>query len=387
MNFKGIYYFSQRTKHLMVVAITILPIFSLMLVVSMTSFLPLFESMDKIVTVGYSQMRPLQSLQIALLKAVMPPNDHLIHGAEQEKKEWNRLKTEVNNAFRTAIESNVLDSRQIRLKELRKQWIDMAKTGDMLFLEAPGVLSRTAAEEMERFDSGIEQIVHQIRLQIDVMETNISGEYMLIEQRKWHGIIISLGAILLGMLLGVGGSVWLTRSRKKIINLSLIDSLTGIYNRRGLEQAFDRLNRHCLADPPIGFSMLMMDIDKFKSINDRFGHDAGDMALKALAENTRTMIRSKDVFGRFGGEEFLLVLPETTSTEAHVLAERIREGIAAALIDLPGLSEPLTITVSIGCATVSTGSRDVEAVLKAADKAMYQAKANGRNQVVCKASV
>ena len=387
MKLKGIYYFSQRTKHLMVVAITILPIFSLMLVVSMTSFLPLFESMDKIVTVGYGQMRPLKSLQIALLKAVMPPNDHLIHGAEQEQNEWKRLKTEVDNAFRAAIESNAPDSRKIILKDLRKQWIDMAKKGDMLFLEAPGVLSRTAADEMERFDSSIERIVQQIRLQIDVMETTISGEYMLIEQRKWHGIIISLGAILLGMLLGVGGSVWLTRSRKKIINRSLIDSLTGIYNRRGLEQAFGRLNKCCLTNPPIGYSMLMMDIDKFKSINDRFGHDVGDLALKALAENTRTMIRSKDVFGRFGGEEFLLVLPETTSTEAYVLAERIREGIAAASIDLPGRREPLTITVSIGCATASTGSSGVEAVLKAADEAMYQAKASGRNQVVCKASV
>ncbi|WP_419659172.1 GGDEF domain-containing protein [Desulfosarcina variabilis] len=179
----------------------------------------------------------------------------------------------------------------------------MARTGDMLFLEAPGILNRTAADEMERFDGGIKQIVHQIRLQINVMESNISGEYMLIEQRKWHGIIISMGSILLGMLLGMGGSVWLTRSRKKIINLSLIDSLTGIYNRRGLEQAFGRLNKYCLMNPPIGFSMLMMGIDKFKSINDRFGHDVGDMALKAFAENTRTMIRSKDVFDRFGGEK------------------------------------------------------------------------------------
>lgn len=204
LNLKGIHYFSQRKKHLMVVAITILPILSLMLIVSMTSFLPLFESMDKIVTVGYGQMRPLQYLQIALLKAVMPPNDHQIHGAEQEKNVWNRLKTEVNNAFRTAIESTGLDSRKNMLENLQKQWVDLAKTGDMLFLETPGVLSRTAADEMERFDSGVEQIVHQIRLQIDVMETNISGEYMLIEQRKWHGIIISLGAILLGMLLGVG---------------------------------------------------------------------------------------------------------------------------------------------------------------------------------------
>ena len=379
------YYFSQRTKHLIVVAITLMPVLSFMLIASMTSFRPLFKSMERIVYVGYGHLRPLHYLQTALLRAAMPPHDYLSHRNGSEKIEWKRFKTVVEDAFDDAIGSSDSESNRQALNHLRDRWSDIRVQGDMLFPGQSGIAGQGQADMMDKFDASIAQLSDQIRLQIQAMDDSISSEYFLIEKRKQHGIIIFFSAVSLGLILGVCGSILLTRSRKKIVKLSQIDDLTGIYNRRGLEKAFKRLHNYRLANPPVGFSILLMDLDKFKSINDRFGHDVGDLALKALADQTRKMIRSKDVFGRFGGEEFLVLLPETTSEEARILAERIRKGIASAAIELPGQGEAISVTVSIGCAT-SDGSSDVDPVLKAADKAMYQAKANGRNRVVCNGS-
>ncbi len=122
-------------------------------------------------------------------------------------------------------------------------------------------------------------------------------------------------------------------------------------------------------------SILLIDIDHFKSINDKLGHQAGDRALVQFVGAVTTLLRRADAIGRLGGEEFVVVLPETPTEVARVVAERIRDKVA-------GLSSPEPFTVSIGVTTNASQEDTVDALISRADHAMYQAKERGRDQVV-----
>ena len=127
-------------------------------------------------------------------------------------------------------------------------------------------------------------------------------------------------------------------------------------------------------------SVLMLDVDRFKMFNDEYGHQAGDEALKALVKTCKLRIRTTDIFGRYGGEEFLLILPETNQEAAYKLAEEIRINVAD--MEIKYLSKTMHITLSIGIVTTNLKSEDssVDQLINYADKALYRAKDNGRNQ-------
>jgi len=128
------------------------------------------------------------------------------------------------------------------------------------------------------------------------------------------------------------------------------------------------------------FGMAMMDVDHFKSVNDTHGHDAGDNVLRTLAEACVDRLRNVDIVGRMGGEEFALILPETDPQGAMLTVERLREYLGELAIPID--SGALTVTVSIGVTTVKDPSDTIEAALKRADEALYQAKGSGRNKTV-----
>ncbi|MGB4498598.1 MAG: diguanylate cyclase [Methylococcaceae bacterium] len=157
------------------------------------------------------------------------------------------------------------------------------------------------------------------------------------------------------------------------------DYLTGISNRRHfMAQAELELNRSIRYDNPI--SVLMMDVDFFKKINDSYGHKVGDVVLKKLAIVSQKTLREIDQIGRLGGEEFAILLPETNATKAMEAAERLREAIEHTKIPLEnGL--PLHFTVSIGAASLSSKEDNVDVLLNLADQALYKAKETGRNKV------
>jgi len=161
--------------------------------------------------------------------------------------------------------------------------------------------------------------------------------------------------------------------------LATTDSLTGLFNRRRFmelcEQEFSRSIRY---DRPL--AMFMMDIDHFKHVNDDYGHDAGDRVLKSLAEISILALRGADVLGRFGGEEFGVLLPETDEESAREVAERLRQSIERASISINGIT--LSITVSIGVSILKPDMGSMESLLKKADIALYDAKQSGRNRVV-----
>jgi len=168
------------------------------------------------------------------------------------------------------------------------------------------------------------------------------------------------------------------RLKEELARQATTDELTGVRNRRSLletaRQEFSRANRY---GHPL--SVLMLDIDHFKRINDSHGHDVGDKVLKAVADACRRELRDSDVLGRLGGEEFGVVLPNTSSEGAVTVAERLRARIDA--IRLVGeWEDEITPKVSVGVACMQ-GAHRVEAVLKRADQALYAAKAAGRNRV------
>lgn len=171
---------------------------------------------------------------------------------------------------------------------------------------------------------------------------------------------------------------------RRSLSLALTDELTGLYNRR---YVFAHLNE-LLARLPEGGSetaVMLFDIDHFKLVNDRHGHPAGDEVLRELADRALRQVRSVDLVGRLGGEEFIVVMPETSVGGAAVVAERFRAAVADEPFMLEG-SKKLRVTVSIGIAI--TGDRDdkLDDLLKRADDALYAAKNGGRNRVVALAA-
>jgi diguanylate cyclase (GGDEF)-like protein/PAS domain S-box-containing protein len=157
------------------------------------------------------------------------------------------------------------------------------------------------------------------------------------------------------------------------------DFLTELANRRYfLEVAEGELARTLRYGKQ--FSLLMLDIDHFKVVNDERGHKAGDLVLKKLARVMQESLREVDIVGRMGGEEFAAILPETGIDEAWEAAERLRLAVAAAEIAVDD-GEPLCVTVSIGIATFTDKSTDIDMLLRKADEALYMAKHDGRNRV------
>lgn len=161
--------------------------------------------------------------------------------------------------------------------------------------------------------------------------------------------------------------------------LATIDSLTGIYNRHYFmdfaTKEFLRSQRYSHV-----FSVIQMDIDHFKKINDAHGHAAGDEVLKVFTANCLEVLRENDVLGRVGGEEFSIILPETEKEGALLVAERFRRNIAELKLKLD--KKIIHFTVSIGVTDLRKDDSSIEAVLKRADEAMYLAKNGGRNKVV-----
>ena len=162
--------------------------------------------------------------------------------------------------------------------------------------------------------------------------------------------------------------------RAEIIRHSQEDHLTGLLNRRRvmqlLEHEIGRASRY-----DTRFSVILMDIDHFKAVNDRFGHQAGDAALKKIADVIKTGVRSPDFVGRWGGEEFLIILPETSIDGALSLAEKLRARLESTTLGRIGRK-----TASFGVATFADGD-DLAAVIARADAGLYAAKRSGRNRV------
>lgn len=175
------------------------------------------------------------------------------------------------------------------------------------------------------------------------------------------------------------GYIVVMRLVRRLEHLSHHDALTGLLNRRAIEYLLDREDQRLqrFNDP---FSVLLVDIDHFKRINDRLGHAAGDSVLCMVSRTLQAQAREVDRVARYGGEEFCILLPHTLHEGALQAGERLREAISQ--INIPWGDESITVSISTGLACAHEPGETLQALLKRADEALYQAKAEGRNRVI-----
>ncbi len=187
----------------------------------------------------------------------------------------------------------------------------------------------------------------------------------------------------LELLTLVGHHVATVFENARLFDSATYEGLTGLLRREALLEILDReWSRSLRYERPL--AVAIADLDRFKEINDQFGHLTGDLVLQRVAQELRNQLRETDFIGRFGGEEFLMVLPETTLPGAVQFAEKVRQRVEQ--LEIPTESgRTVTLTLSIGVAS-REGSRDdsrtrARAIIAAADEALYSAKSNGRNRV------
>ncbi len=166
---------------------------------------------------------------------------------------------------------------------------------------------------------------------------------------------------------------------EKLEAISRVDGLTGLFNRRYWQERFE-LEYKLIFRTSKQVSVIILDIDHFKKVNDTYGHQAGDTVIKEVASVITQATRETDVCGRYGGEEFVVILPETTAEQANIVAERVRSMTESAVINHDGLD--ICVTISIGVAQFSEDYLTAMRWLEAADAALYNAKQAGRNRIV-----
>ena len=173
------------------------------------------------------------------------------------------------------------------------------------------------------------------------------------------------------------GKLGMEHLNEELKTASRVDGLAGLYNRRYWQERFDEMHKLCVRREKPS-TALMLDIDHFKRINDTYGHQAGDKVIKMLAALIKRCVRETDLAGRYGGEEFAIILNDSSVEDAKIVAERIRQLAQRLVVEHEG--ESISFTVSLGLAQFSPDFKGAMAWLECADQALYEAKENGRNQ-------
>src|SRR5712671_4879791 len=168
------------------------------------------------------------------------------------------------------------------------------------------------------------------------------------------------------------------------LEMAITDQLTGLHNRRYMARHLDTLMKNASEAKPISF--LIMDIDYFKAVNDTYGHDVGDEVLRDFASRIGANVRGIDLACRYGGEEFVVVMPDTDAGYAYTVAERLRQSIELTPFPISRAPDKINVTASIGIASSNGNGDDSDKLLHRADQALYRAKREGRNRVIAEAA-
>ncbi|TWX66090.1 sensor domain-containing diguanylate cyclase [Colwellia sp. C1TZA3] len=247
---------------------------------------------------------------------------------------------------------------------------------------------------------------HQSLLKNNATDNNLSSELiyttnegllisqMPIKELNWRMFIVSppakqqgeyweifIGRFLLFFIVAIIFYMMLLYSinylKSRLIKQAETDHLTQLPNRRHIHWRFNHIVK-----TNTNLCLVLADIDNFKNINDTYGHLVGDDVLRIIAEQLSQTIRKVDVVGRWGGEEFIMLLPETTANQAHIIVERIRKNIAAIAFPTSTTGGKFSSTISFGICELPVKNKTIEDYIESADKALYQAKSNGRNKTV-----
>jgi diguanylate cyclase (GGDEF)-like protein len=402
-------------------------------VVSILALQSAIAALDDVVEEAGKELALVLRLHIQVQRASLFIHDYLIrgHSDPETRRHFLQESQEVDRSFRdTARAPFGLAEERAFIQAAQVEWQQSKGLAETIFSSSsrPGVVA--SAQEMERLDAHVDRVLESLDQVQDLAQREMDDRLVRAYGVRRQVLVIivtvfALGlgaAILVGSLLtrsvlhplkvlergansiGAGdlshrvsmvaqdelghlGDTFnlmaerLSKSQSALEELSTHDALTGLYNYRVLNHRLveeeERSRRY--GHP---FSLLMLDIDYFKTVNDTHGHLAGDEALRAIAARIGHAVRPVDLVARYGGEEFALILPETASVGALATAERIRETIAANPIRLPS-GQTVNLTVSIGVASYPEDAESVETLIDATDHAMYTAKSSGRNRVCC----
>jgi len=421
---------SLRTRFLLGMGVMLLPLVVLA-AIALFSFQSVTSALDDVVEEATAELALAQRLQLLIQRAMIAEHDAVAKesvdpAARDRLNEAHRSVQKLFDDLRRG--PFALPEERALIQAAREEWQQGRQLSDALFATPRPSLDHAFVREIERahvhHNRALEKLdqVHTLGQQ----EMNAQLAYAISLRRKTllgAGFVFAVGlgiAITVGMALarsvltplrtlergaerfGAGDlssrvqpighdelaqlagtfnamADKLAQSQALLRELSTRDSLTGLVNYRELHrQLADEMDRSRRYGRP--FSLVMLDIDHFKSINDTYGHLAGDKALRALAALIRGEVRPTDVVARYGGEEFVLALPETAGPGAVTLAERLRVRVAGHALAVTA-DHTISMTVSIGVASYPDGANSVQKLLSAADQALYAAKSAGRNRV------
>jgi diguanylate cyclase (GGDEF)-like protein len=384
---------------------------------------------ENVVQKTSADVHAVVGLQSLVLKAAMPANDYLIHGDPVELRNFARLRREADKTFEAILGNySGLPVQQDTVRSAREEWQKATLIAEALLALPHPVGDAAAARDMQRMGAHIEN-THELLDRIHGLAQQRSMEQLVqasAVMRQVMFLIAAIFSVALAMAavsgfglarailvplraleegasrLGAGDlsqrvevdgqdelrqlagtfnamAERLEKSQAALEELSTHDGLTGLYNHREFQRWLDEeAGRHHRYGRQ--FSLLMLDIDHFKRVNDTLGHQAGDAVLKGMSELMGRQARAIDRVCRYGGEEFTVILPETDLDAAAHVAERLRAAVEAQPFDV-NADAPLRITVSIGVASFPAHADSAQALVAAADAAMYAAKQGGRNRI------
>jgi len=400
-------------------------------VLGITSYLSINRVIDSVYSVvhdPYSELELTARTEVAVLNALMPPNDYLVHGEHIERSNFDRLSTEVEKAFDDLTrDAGIEHNSDGSMHQARRNW-DKGKQMaiDLLSIEKP-VGDRNAAAAMERMDLQFEKILNELKAVKRLAREEANRQLQAAERVRQQSIFESIFVFVIGLVISIGAAWLLMRTvvdpiqnlhrtvqqfgrgqlsqrvemnrqdelgrlaeafndmadqvksiTDTLTDESMHDALTGIFNRRELERQLQRLIEHASRHKRT-LTLAMLDLDHFKLVNDEHGHQTGDELLKKVARVMENNLRPGDVLARYGGEEFIAVLPEADIDGARRVAERIRLLVGGTVTKHDGAN--VSTTISIGLAVFPVDGRTAKELMAAADRALYGAKASGRNQV------
>ncbi len=380
------------------------------------------QFLDEIEEEASEELLPAARLRQLLSRAYRPVKDYIIHGGQEEREEFLRLAEQIDQAFDEVLSASLdVPEEGDLLLDAQELWAKETEVTKQILMLADPAEDELAMQKMDIMDDYFDQVLSSVEranvLMLHEMESysHVAREYF---QRVY---VLAIGAIAIGIVISIvvvlliAGSILRplqtlqTGVRRfgsgslshrigqlstdefgelalafdsmadRLEEMAARDSLTRLFNRREflryLTAELKRSERyhHSMA-------LLMLDIDHFKSVNDQHGHQVGDEALKAMAARISRSVRSVDHVSRYGGEEIILILPETGRQEALSMANQLRARIENETFQLPGGLE-IALTASIGVAVFPTDARTESQLVAAADAAVYEAKNEGRNCV------
>lgn len=394
----------------------------------------IIQPLTEVATKQRDVLQPLQTVQLCLWDASVAVVDHAIDGEERHRDNYFSHAEHLNEAFVdliTAMDEQGFAPDDVELAEEEWHGVDTLARS---IIEA-GTISQDASigVAVEEFEDLIDELAYQLETIHDAVRIrNEQSHQAALDSLAWSETLVVFGLLvsIVGALLGVAvinrslvssmnrlaaGSIKFTegdrehqiqvqiprelanvasafntmtdkiRAQEKILeDLARKDGLTGLYNRRSFDEMLtEEMQRSYRHNRPL--SLIMGDVDHFKAFNDTYGHQAGDEVLRVVSEALANNVREVDKVFRFGGEEFIILMPDASAEAATAIAERVRLAIAAADVEMDE-HQLGHITISLGVADISGAGDTPEAILKRADEALYKAKDGGRNQVVLAAS-